>query len=376
MNSIKTSDYEEDKILDESIIIDSNITNPFSTKDIKISNSIVLLPSLVKRLEYGEIINPDFQRNANLWTNKQMSRLIESILLKLPLPVFYFDVSNPEKWIIVDGLQRLSTINKFFVEKKLVLNHLEFLTDLNGKKYNDLDRHFLRIIDDTEFITYQIEAQTPKKVRYSIFNRINTGGLSLNAQEIRQALNQEGKGVSFLKEVCEDENFKNIAKVSAKRMLDRELVLRFIAFKLTDYKDFNFNNMSNFLDEAMEKLDAIRDDNKLAELKKELIDTLKFSELILGNNHRFSRSIAVDKKTNTLNRSLFDVLTVCFSEIEDKDKFLQNKNIFMNKFLEFLRDEKSDFSKAITEGTSSKAMIESRFKIIDSLIKEVLDEDR
>jgi len=376
LNSIKTSDYEEDKILDESIIIDSNITNPFSTKDIKISNSIVLLPSLVKRLEYGEIINPDFQRNANLWTNKQMSRLIESILLKLPLPVFYFDVSNPEKWIIVDGLQRLSTINKFFVEKKLVLNHLEFLTDLNGKKYNDLDRHFLRIIDDTEFITYQIEAQTPKKVRYSIFNRINTGGLSLNAQEIRQALNQEGKGVSFLREVCEDENFKNIAKVSAKRMLDRELVLRFIAFKLTDYKNFNFNNMSNFLDEAMEKLDAIRDDNKLAELKKELIDTLKFSELILGNNHRFSRSIAVDKKTNTLNRSLFDVLTVCFSEIEDKDKFLQNKNIFMNKFLEFLRDEKSDFSKAITEGTSSKAMIESRFKIIDSLIKEVLDEDR
>ncbi len=159
-------------------------------------------------------------------------------------------------------------------------------------------------------------------------------------------------------------------------MLDRELVLRFIAFKLTDYKDFNFNNMSNFLDEAMEKLDAIRDDNKLAELKKELIDTLKFSELILGNNHRFSRSIADDKKTNTLNRSLFDVLTVCFSEIENKDKFLQNKNIFMNKFLELLRDEKSDFSKAITEGTSSKAMIESRFEIIDSLIKEVLDEDR
>ncbi len=376
MNSIKTSDYEEDKILDESIIVDTNITNPFSTKDIKISNAIVLLPSLVKRLEYREIVNPDFQRNANLWTNKQMSRLIESILLKLPLPVFYFDVSNPEKWIIVDGLQRLSTINKFFVEKKLVLNHLEFLTDLNGKKYDDLERHFLRIVDDTEFITYQIEAQTPKKVRYSIFNRINTGGLSLNAQEIRQALNQEGKGVSFLKEVCEDESFKNIAKVSAKRMLDRELVLRFIAFKLTDYKDFNFNNMSNFLDEAMEKLDAIRDDNKLAELKKELIDTLKFSELILGNNHRFSRSIADDKKTNTLNRSLFDVLTVCFSEIENKDKFLQNKNIFMNKFLELLRDEKSDFSKAITEGTSSKAMIESRFEIIDSLIKEVLDEDR
>jgi hypothetical protein len=375
LKNIEIEEYEQDKPIDDSKINnDGHIVNPFSTKDIKITNAIILLPSLINRLKYDEIVNPEFQRNANLWTNKQMSRLIESILLKLPLPVFYFDVSDPEKWIIVDGLQRLSTIKKFFVDKKLVLNHLEFLDDLNGKGYDDLGRRFQRIIDDTEFITYQIEAQTPKKVRYSIFNRINTGGLSLNAQEIRQALNQEGKGVNFLKEVCEEETFKKIAKVSARRMLDRELVLRFIAFKLTHYKDFNFNSMGEFLDEAMEKLDAIKDDDKLKELRDELIETLKFSEKILGENHRFSRSIADNKKTNTLNRSLFDVITVCFSEIEDKEKFLLNRELFMKKFLELLRDEQSDFSKAITEGTSSKSAIESRFKIMDSLIKEVLDE--
>jgi len=369
-------EIEEDKEIDDSQISnDGHIVNPFSTKDIKITNAIILLPSLINRLKYDEIVNPEFQRNANLWTNKQMSRLIESILLKLPLPVFYFDVSNPEKWIIVDGLQRLSTIKRFFVDKKLVLNHLEFLTDLNGKKYDDLDRSFYRIIDDTEFITYQIEAQTPKKVRYSIFNRINTGGLSLNAQEIRQALNQEGNGVSFLKEVCENENFKNIAKVSAKRMLDRELVLRFVAFKLTHYQDFNFNYMGEFLDEAMEKLDAIKNPNKLKELKDELINTLKFSEKVLGKNHRFSRSIADVKKTNTLNRSLFDVITVCFSEIKNKENFLDNKELFMNRFLKLLRNEQSDFSKAITEGTSSKSAIERRFEIMDSLIKEVLNEN-
>jgi len=368
-------EYEIDKLIDDSkISSDGHIENPFSTKDIKITNAIVLLPSLIKRLNLGEIVNPDFQRNANLWTNKQMSRLIESILLKLPLPVFYFDVSNPEKWIIVDGLQRLSTIQKFFVDKKLILNHLEFLTDLNGKGYDDLERRFQRIIDDTEFLTYQIEAQTPKKVRYSIFNRINTGGLSLNAQEIRQALNQEGEGVNFLKKVCDEESFKKIAKVSARRMLDRELVLRFVAFKLTPYKDFNFNSMGEFLDEAMEKLDAIKDNHKLKELKDELIETLKFSEKILGENHRFSRSIADSKKTNTLNRSLFDVITVCFSEIKNKEKFFIHREIFIKRFLELLRDEQSDFSKAITEGTSSKSAIESRFKIMDNLIKEVLDE--
>ncbi|MDQ6961743.1 MAG: DUF262 domain-containing protein [Mariprofundaceae bacterium] len=87
---------------------ESDITNPFSTKDIKITNAQILLPSLIRRLDHDEIdLNPDFQRHANLWDLHKMSRLIESILLKLPLPVFYFNVSNPDKWIVVDGLQRL-----------------------------------------------------------------------------------------------------------------------------------------------------------------------------------------------------------------------------------------------------------------------------
>lgn len=374
MENCNAIEYEEDKETDESII-DNSIVEPFKTKDIKITNAIVLLPSLINKLKYEEIENPEFQRNANLWTNKQMSRLIESILLKLPLPVFYFDVSNPEKWLVVDGLQRLSTIQKFFVDKKLILNHLEFLTDLNGKNYDDLDRSLYRIIDDTQFMTYQIEAQTPKKVRYSIFNRINTGGLSLNAQEIRQAMNQEGDGVKFLKEVCEHKTFKDVAKVSAKRMLDRELVLRFVAFKLTNYKDFNSNSMGEFLDDAMEKLDAIKEKNKLKELKKELINTLIFSQSILGNDHRFSRSIANNEKTKTLNRSLFDVITVCFSEINNKEEFLKKKDKFVDDFLELLRDERSDFSKAITEGTSSKIAIDRRFRIMNQLIKKVLHEN-
>jgi len=99
---------------EESESIDGNITKPFSVKDIKVTNAIVLLPSIITRLNYDEIdLNPDFQRNSDLWNKMRMSRLIESILLKLPLPVFYFDVSNPEKWLIVDGLQRLSTIKNF-----------------------------------------------------------------------------------------------------------------------------------------------------------------------------------------------------------------------------------------------------------------------
>jgi len=366
---------EEDKKENE---INGYINNPFSTKDIKITPITMALPSLINKLKYDEIdLNPDFQRHGDLWSPTNMSRLIESILLKLPLPIFYFDVSNPDKWIVVDGLQRLSTIKKFMVDKKLKLKNLEFLEELDGKSYDDLDRGFYRIFENTQIVTYQIEAQTPKKVRYSIFNRLNTGGMPLNAQEIRQALNQQAKGVRFLIECAESDVFRNIVSVPAKRMLDRELVLRFMSFKLSPNatNEFPFNNMGEFLDEAMEKLDNITDDEKLKELKNNLFETLEFSEKILGEKHRFSRSIGKTEKTNTLNRSLFDVLTVCLSEINDKEKFILKKDNFKNKLSKLLQDESSDFSRAITEGTSGKGAIEKRFEIMKELVEEVINEN-
>ena len=366
---------EEDKKENE---INGYINNPFSTKDIKITPITMALPSLINKLKYDEIdLNPDFQRHGDLSSPTNMSRLIESILLKLPLPIFYFDVSNPDKWIVVDGLQRLSTIKKFMVDKKLKLKNLEFLEELDGKSYDDLDRGFYRIFENTQIVTYQIEAQTPKKVRYSIFNRLNTGGMPLNAQEIRQALNQQAKGVRFLIECAESDVFRNIVSVPAKRMLDRELVLRFMSFKLSPNatNEFPFNNMGEFLDEAMEKLDNITDDEKLKELRNNLFETLEFSEKILGEKHRFSRSIGKTEKTNTLNRSLFDVLTVCLSEINDKEKFILKKDNFKNKLSKLLQDESSDFSRAITEGTSGKGAIEKRFEIMKELVEEVINEN-
>jgi len=354
----------------------NEIDNPFSTKDIVINNRIVVLPSLVTKLKCDEIeLNPEFQRNENLWDGKKMSRLIESILLKLPLPVFYFDVSDPDKWIVVDGLQRLSSIKKFMVGNKMKLTKLEFLTELEGKNYDDLDRTLKRIIEDTQLITYQIEAQTPKKVRYSIFHRINTGGLVLNAQEIRQALNQGGKSVQFLKDLAEDDIFKKIVGLKSTRMLDRELVLRFIAFKLPSYQEFAFNTMGEFLDDSMDKLNKIKDATLLESLKKQFLETLEFSENILGQEHRFSRSIADDHKTKSLNRSLFDVITVCLSNIDDKKQFLEKKTLFLEKFLTLLKDEQSEFTDAITRGTSGKNAIETRFRIMNEIIKEVLDEN-
>ncbi len=373
MNSeVEVEDEIIKEVDDEQASTTDNITSPFSTKDIKVSNANISLASLVSRLNHNEIdLNPDFQRNANLWDRKKMSRLIESILLKLPLPVFYFDVSDPEKWIVVDGLQRLSTLKRFMLDKNLRLYNLEFLSELNNKNYNDLDRSLKRVIDETQIVTYQIEAQTPKEVRYSIFNRINTGGLSLNSQEIRQALNQKGQAVSFLAQLCATETFKQVAGISPKRMADRELVLRYIAFRFYRKELIKLTDMSGFLDTAMEKLDEIQSSDDLEAIANEFKDTLIFSEQILGANHKFSRSMVLQDQKKSLNRSLFDVITACFGELSDKESLIAKKDEFMHKFSALLKDDKSEFSRAITEGTSSKVAIESRFQIMRELIKEV-----
>lgn len=363
----------EQNVGDEEPSTIENITSPFATKDIKVSNANISLASLVSRLEHNEIdLNPDFQRNANLWDRKKMSRLIESLLLKLPLPVFYFDVSNPDKWIVVDGLQRLSTLKRFVIEKNLRLYNLEFLKELNNKNYEELDRSFKRVIDETQIVTYQIEAQTPKEVRYSIFNRINTGGLSLNSQEIRQALNQKGQAVSFLARLCETETFKQVAGISPRRMADRELVLRYIAFKFYRVGRLEkYSDMSNFLDRAMEMLDEITNQQELDRIANDFKETLIFSEEILGKGHKFSRSMVINDQKRSLNRSLFDVLTACFDELDNKESLIAKKDEFMNEFSTLLKDDKSEFSRAITEGTSSKVAIETRFQIMRELIKGV-----
>ena len=154
---------------------DKNRLNLFSAKDIRVTNITIDLSSLIKRLEYDEIdLNPNFRKEIKPWSQKKMSRFIESILLRLPLPVLYFDVSNPDKWVVVDGLQRLYVLKKFIVDEKgFELKDLEFLQNLNGKTYNDLDNSLKRIINTTTLIIYLIEAQTPKELREAIYKRVN-----------------------------------------------------------------------------------------------------------------------------------------------------------------------------------------------------------
>lgn len=369
-----------EKIIEPEIDIDKVneevvIEKPFNPQDIKITVSTLALDSLVKRLQHNEIdLSPDFQRNGELWNHSKMSRLIESIILRLPLPVFYFDITNNNKWIVIDGLQRLCTLQKFIVKNSLKLRNLEFLKELNGKKYSDLDRSIQRTIEETQVITYQMEPQTPKEVRYSIFNRINTGGLILNPQEIRQALNQNHEGVVLLKEIANDNLFKEIVKIKSARMIDRELVLRFFAFKLSSYKDFYEKGitLAKLLDDTMEKIDTIEfKQDTFPKLKVEFLATIKFLSEIFNKEELFNKKIINVEKKGTINRSLFEIWTVLVSELSlaEKEKLLINKNILQEKYKKLLLTQ--EFDDSITKGTQDRKAVISRFTFLDNLLKEL-----
>ena len=127
----------------DSVISLEDKIQPFDPTKINITMAPMALDSLVKRLKNHEInLNTEFQRKGGLWSNTKKSQLIESLLLKIPLPAFYFDASDEGDWLIIDGLQRITALNEFIVKKTLKLEGLEFFNDLNGLGYDELPRKF------------------------------------------------------------------------------------------------------------------------------------------------------------------------------------------------------------------------------------------
>lgn len=149
---------------------------------------------MLARLRRGVLdLTPDFQRFAGIWSDIDQSKLIESLLLRIPLPTLYAAESREESWTVVDGIQRLTTIARFvdpevIGAKPLRLRGLEHLRQYEGKTYAELPGGLKTRIDETELIVHLIRAGTPEPVMFNIFARINTGGRPLTLQELRHAL--------------------------------------------------------------------------------------------------------------------------------------------------------------------------------------------
>jgi hypothetical protein len=365
------SDINDNVIDDDPVMIE-----PFNPAEINIVPKQDTLRNLIDRLRHDEIdMNTDFQRHVDLWDSTKMSRLIESILIRFPLPAFYFDATNEDCWLVVDGLQRLSSIKKFVVEndskKKLRLRGLEYLKEFIGKTYEELPRTYQRRIDECPVTLFLIQPGTPDKVKYSIFRRINTGGLVLTNQEIRNAM---AKPIlrKFLQNLAEDQYLKKTIGDQAKRMVDQELVLRFIAFYAMNY-ELSKKNITTFLDEMMEKLEK-SDQKELDRLAGAFKLALQRCWEVFGDAAFEKRINDSEARKVRKNSTLFEVWSLSLVKLSDVNYkiLLERKKELERRHFELMRTNDSYF-RSITFSTQKRDYYRIRHEQVNGIIREVIN---
>ncbi|MFL9456555.1 MULTISPECIES: DUF262 domain-containing protein [Nostocales] len=367
-------DFEEDTDIDQ----EEEITEPFDPTQIRVDTRPMTIDLVLDRIKYEEInLTPDFQRHADIWTDISKSRLIESILIRIPLPAFYLDATDDDKWLVIDGLQRLTAIKRFVIDNDLRLKGLEFLTNLKNKNYNELPRHYQRRIKETVITVYLIEKGTPPEVKFNIFKRINTGGLPLSLQEIRHALNQ-GQAANLLAKLADSAEFKlvtGLQKTKTRkylRMEDRNFVLRFLAFMLTPYNNYQAKSLDVFLNETMSSINQMSQ-QEINLLEQNFIRAMKVAFDIFGEYAFRKRSKDKLTQKNPINKALFDAWAVNLSHLQEQQIYnlKERKEDLIDRFIDIMDNDK-EFMGSISQGTDSITKVKYRFRIIEQLIQEVL----
>lgn len=360
---------------------------PFDPASISLSSKVVALDAVLRRIKNKTIrLHPDFQRNA-VWDKERKSLLIESMMLRIPLPMFYVSEDKDGIWEVVDGLQRLTAIRDFILGpdsdgKGFHLKGLEFWGgSFNGKDFYSIEKKLetSRIINnimEAELSFTIINPDTPEKVKRNIFKRINTGGMRLSVQEIRHALYQ-GEATKLLKDMVLLPTYLNVLGgiVKDHRMAGRELALRYIAFSARGWRDYK-GDMDTFLSDTMRflnseiKLDLAKEfsrENILTDFSK----ALTRSDEIFGV-HAFRRSRGKHRKT-PINKALFDVWTYCFSRMKDStyEMIQNNKEYFLSQYFHIL-DTDDEFIDSIGRYGGDALGVKTRYEKIIGLIRGFL----
>ncbi|UMB75363.1 DUF262 domain-containing protein [Dickeya fangzhongdai] len=320
------------------------------------------ISDLVSMIDDGEIdLNPEFQRNY-LWDNKKSSLLIESVLLNIPIPVIYASENEDAIWSVIDGLQRLNSIHRFF-KNEFRLTKLEILKELNGLTYHKLPPKAQRLLKNGLFRVIVLQSETHEEIKYDIFMRLNTGAVKLNEQELRNCL-YRGSLNKFLKRIRENESYLSFLKLKSphKRFTDCEMILRFLA--LYDAYDFDKHElvypgkMKPFLNAFMRKYQNASDD-KLNFLEGVFEKAVSNAYMIFGSN-AFMRPNKRGEYDGRVNRSLMDVVMLCCTRL-DKEYCRENSNEIKQSIIDLCVND-SDFIDAITSGTSDKRKISFRIE--------------
>lgn len=312
------------------------------------------------------VLDPEFQRDF-VWAPDKQSKLIESCLMRIPLPVFYVAEAPDGRIIVVDGLQRLTTFARFVNnELRLVgLTKGEYGAErhaLEGKKIDDLPLALQERVQDTQLTMYILDSKAPERARLDIFERVNSGAV-LTRQQMRNAL-YNGPATRWLKEAAEGVPFRSATggSLDRKTMRDREAINRFCAFKLMGWQQYTTGDMDGFLASGLTHLAALTDAQR-NELREDFDAAMSLNKKLF-KQHAFRKSLSWGQHSarSVINISLFEVVAVIFSSfarLPDPAREL----FIRDQVVDLLNDD--DFIRAITYSTNSTQAVRARFKFLE-----------
>lgn len=349
------------------------IAEPFDPDNIDVVTRSMTVDLLLSRTGSKMIdLQPDFQRRWGVWDVRRQSRLIESLLLRIPLPVLYAAEDDDERWEIVDGIQRLSTIARFISpevigEKPLTLSGLEYLHDYDGKDFRGLSPRLQMRLREAELIIHLIRKGTPPEVKFNIFARINTGGVALSSQELRHAITP-GKARLLLEEWAGSPAFLSATdrSVRTSRMDDRELVLRFVAFSLLGLDGYKQPDMDGFLIGAMKTINET-DDSIIESVKLRFENAMNAAHKIFGADafrKRFERGAA----RLPINKSVFESISVNLGRLDGSSlaSLVERQEEVRSAFIELCLDR--SFETAVSQGTGDVRKVHRRFNGVQQML--------
>ena len=370
----ESPDYEEEPESGLEIEQDdpkiTKIERPFDPEKIKVRTNGIIVEQLVSRIKHGEIdLSPDFQRSF-VWKTERQSRLIESLLLRIPIPVFYVAADEKENWSVVDGVQRITTFGAY-MNDKFRLNKLEYLYKFDDLPYSKLPRPMQRRINETQLIVNVIEPGTPEDVKFNIFRRINTGGITLNGQEIRNALHHDPVR-SYLKKLAATEEFLKATDYSirAQRMADRECVLRFLAFYIDPWEEYDANDLDGHLSGTMIKINEMTpaQRNAIAEVFKK---SMRAARNLFGPD-AFRKRYTPSDPRRPVSKALFEAWSVQLARCspEQISRLVNKRKEVIDRFISLMNND-PEFEKAISYSTGIPKRVKERFGAIEKLVKGV-----
>lgn len=417
---MNTENTQDNSNMPEGIeeIQEEEILEPFNPEEIDIISQPAVLGQLVDRIERRYqahpaayiCLDPEFQRSEGIWEATQKSRLIESVLLGIPLPMFYVSASTTGVWDVVDGIQRLGTFRDFMLGEEYLrslesgnpnstlkgygfkLQNLEFLTQFDGKRFADLPGKQQEDLKGCPLQVTVIRPGTPEAVKFNIFKRINTGGQPLTHQEIRHALHQ-GAATTFLKKLVAKQEFLMATSYSVKdrRMEGRELILRLLSTKILNWEKSSVSkiNIDQMLNQTMRILNEIGGTPEKTKEPMPKFDTeitfdslnIFFTQAMQRNrelfgNYAFRKSLPGAERRTQINKALFEMWGDLLGNLTPDQwrKIASNKDNFLDDCREIYAysDDAYDFDKSVGQWSSLTSMLKWRYSICRDLLANYL----